>query len=363
MDYKSGVNDFVEYWAVGRLLLSRENPYSPARLLELQTSVGWTESQPLVMWNPPWATIFVLPFGFLPYSIAQVLWLLLNVTLMVVATSHLWQIYRQRNEGHQLAWLLSFTFIPVPLALLFGQISGLVLFGIAQFLRMEQRKSWIAMGATTILISIKPHPVYLFWIALLLWTIKERQFYVALGAFIAFAIGTAVPLVLSPNLITAYLALPSNPAVINPFDLDTPALGRVLRKLLTAESPAVQFLPSLTGIAWLLVHRHRQRHIWNWNEELPRILLVSITTAAFAWTYDLIVVVPALMQVAARMFRKGKPSFVLYAAVIYTFITGIYWMSKLFLRADFWSFWLSPVLLLTYLFFRNHSPNPTLNSD
>jgi len=344
-----GVNDFVEYWAVARLIIQGENPYSPQSLLNLQKSVGWAENTPLVMWNPPWVISFVLPFGLFPYSTAQFLWLLLNVVLILVSVTQLWEIYSKNSRGTRLALLISFTFVPVSLVLVFGQIGGLFLFGIVQFLRMQENKSWIGMGLATVLISIKPHPVYLFWIALILWIIEMRKFRVAVALFIGLTTATTVPTFLKPNLFRDYLLLQSDDAVISPFDLDTLAIGRVLRVLLKSENPTVQFLPCIVGVAWLLIYRHKRKQIWNWTEELPLLLLVSLTTTVFAWTYDLIIGLPALIQVTARIFRERDTRLTRHATALYIVITSAYWASKFFVSADFWSFWLPPVLLLAYL--------------
>jgi glycosyl transferase family 87 len=354
------VNDFVEYWAVGRLLLLGQDPYSPAGLLELQKSVGWTEDKPLIMWNPPWVASFVLPFGFLSYSAGQFAWLLLNTFLIFFSATELWKLYNQDNQGLRIVWLLAFTFLPVPLVLLFGQIGGLVLFGIVSFLRLAQRKSWLAMGAATILISIKPHPVYLFWIALVYWVIEQRKVRVAIGALVALSIATLVPVILSPNLFTQYRALFSTSAVANPFTLDTPALGRVLRVSLKSESPVIQFVPCVVGIAWFLVYRYRRRDDWNWVEELPLLLLVSVSTSAFAWSYDLIVVLPSVIQITVRLIRSRNLRLIWNAATAYVSISAIYWITKFVLNADFWSFWLPPVLFLMYVLLWNYS-NPVQN--
>ena len=176
-----------------------------------------------------------------------------------------------------------------------------------------------------------------------------RKFRVAVALFIGLTTATTVPTFLKPNLFRDYLLLQSDDAVISPFDLDTLAIGRVLRVLLKSENPTVQFLPCIVGVAWLLIYRHKRKQIWNWTEELPLLLLVSLTTTVFAWTYDLIIGLPALIQVTARIFRERDTRLTRHATALYIVITSAYWASKFFVSADFWSFWLPPVLLLAYL--------------
>ena len=71
-----GVRDFAAYWAVTRLLLNFQDPYSPPALFDLQWTVGLREARPLVMWHPPWTLSFTLPFGVVDFSPGQFLWLL-----------------------------------------------------------------------------------------------------------------------------------------------------------------------------------------------------------------------------------------------------------------------------------------------
>src|ERR1700758_2168136 len=55
-------DDFVEYWAAGRLNAHGENPYDPAKLFPLEKGAGRTtlpldsagNETAVMMWNPPW---------------------------------------------------------------------------------------------------------------------------------------------------------------------------------------------------------------------------------------------------------------------------------------------------------------------
>ena len=67
-------DDYVEYWAAGRLNLEGANPYSKATLLPLQQSAGRelaTVDDAVMMWNPPWTLSFVMPLGALPARLGQ----------------------------------------------------------------------------------------------------------------------------------------------------------------------------------------------------------------------------------------------------------------------------------------------------
>src|SRR6516225_1756009 len=64
-------DDFVEYWAAGRLNAHGQDPYDAANLLPLEKVAGRTSfpedstggDAAIMMWNPPWTLTFVMPLG------------------------------------------------------------------------------------------------------------------------------------------------------------------------------------------------------------------------------------------------------------------------------------------------------------
>ena len=59
-------DDFVEYWAAGRLNAVGENPYDPSILHQCERLVSPHLTEAIMMWNPPWSLSIAMPFGFLP---------------------------------------------------------------------------------------------------------------------------------------------------------------------------------------------------------------------------------------------------------------------------------------------------------
>jgi hypothetical protein len=112
-------------------------------------------------------------------------------------------------------------------------------------------------------------------------------------------------------------------------------------------------VPALAGGLWFLWYWSRHAAAWDWISELPLILLVSLATASFAWTFDYIVLLPAVIQCAvwtARSERKRQQSWVIG---IYLVVTAILLFGKLFVRNDFWYFWVAPAFLTFYLYVRS----------
>src|SRR5262249_7082029 len=139
-----------------------------------EKSAGWTQADPLLMWNPPWALPFVAPMGWLSYRTTYLLWLAFNFAVVVVCADKLWAHYSGSSEQRYLAWILALTFVPTLTALGLGQIGPLILAGITMFLVCRDSHPWLA-GAATVLVGLKPQLLYLFWIALLCWILRERR--------------------------------------------------------------------------------------------------------------------------------------------------------------------------------------------
>src|SRR6266478_31527 len=84
--------DFVEYWAAGRLCLAGSNPYSWYDMLALEKSVGMKpnhspetgEETPLMMFNPPWTLVFVMPLALPSFSLSRLLAFVLGIAVCVL---------------------------------------------------------------------------------------------------------------------------------------------------------------------------------------------------------------------------------------------------------------------------------------
>ena len=82
------VLDFAEYWAAGRLFVAHGNPYSWDAMLELEKSLGMEpylsetgEEMPLMMFNPPWTLVLIMPFAQASFAISRLLWFVFGLGL------------------------------------------------------------------------------------------------------------------------------------------------------------------------------------------------------------------------------------------------------------------------------------------
>jgi Glycosyltransferase family 87 len=357
------VRDFVEYWAATRLLLTGHNPYGPQELFELQRSVGWKDSIPLLMWNPPWTLSFTLPFALASFDVAQFLWLLLNTFIVVFCAKQLWLLYGGLPTAYRRAWLVLLTFAPAYLVLILGQIGPLILLGLVGFLHCARDKHWKWAGVFTILISIKPHLLYLFWIALILWIIEKRQWQLMIGATVSGFIAATTPLFFSSSVYSDYIQLNRTAKLPTPFDWQTPTMGQAARFFFAPEAVWLQFVPSLIGVFWLLFHWHKSKNQWEWSTQLPILIIASLATTSFAWSFDYIVLLPAIIQAASWLSRRQELSCKTPVIIVYVIIMALYMLVFFLSPNDFWRFWLGPAFVIAYLIFHRQmimDSTPTL---
>jgi hypothetical protein len=339
------LHDFVEYWAAGRLLLSGENPYDPERMHDLERQAG-REDDGILMWNPPWALPLVAPLGLLDVRTAHRLWLLVNLAVILFCANALWRLYDGSPGRRWLAVLLAAGFLPSWFALIAGQISPLLLLGAAAFLMLLKQNRPYAAGAATVLLAIKPHLTWLFWLALLAWAMRERRWRLLVGGATAGLILTGAALALDPGVVGQYWHTFTHRP---PEQYRSPTLGALIRLALGEGGFRWQFLPMLPGLAWLLWYGSRRRE-WDWSKEMPLLLLAGVLTTAYGgWPFDLVLLLLPVVAVAAELSRGGSP---VRCATAMTVYVAINWLALVLLSRGveyLWFIWMTPALLLGYL--------------
>ena len=294
----AGSHDFIEYWSAARLLWHGGNPYDPATLLAVERAAGWPEPQPLLMWNPPWTLVLVLPLALLPFGLATVVWLLLRLGLVLGSGVLLWRYFAPGDGRYWIGLALAAGFVPGLFALQMGQISPWLLAGVVGFLWAERSQRDVLAGGALALLMIKPHIAYLFWLAALGWAWWSRRRGVLMGWLAALIAASGLVLLFAPDIFTNYLAAAARP----PLYWATPTLGTWLRLFFGLERRWLQFLPSLVGgLALLVWWFWRRRRLWRWEAVAAPLLLASASTAAFGWSLDQVVLLPAVVDLVGRL--------------------------------------------------------------
>jgi hypothetical protein len=347
-------DDFVEYWAAGRLNANGQNPYDGKLLLPLERDAGRDTDEAVMMWNPPWTLTLAMPIGLMKPRLAQLIWLVISLTIVIGCSDRLWLEYGGSTKRRWISWALALTFVPTLFVLQAGQIGPFILLGITGFLVAERRGlPWLA-GAFGVLMAIKPHLVYLFWISLAVWAACRplpNRWKVIAGGVIAGIIATAIPMASNPDVLGQYWHAMTQET---PTQWKSPTIGSYLRAAVDESWFKLQYVPMLIGVAWLAIAAWRsRRHIWSWPERLPLLLLVSFVTASYgAWPFDVVILLPAILQVAADLARSADRARVFAALAAYASINvAALVMNGLGITSDKFV-WLAPSLLVAYLLLR-----------
>ena len=160
-----------------------------------------------------------------------------------------------------MALTIGFTFAPILDGLKKGQTSALLLLGVVGFLYCIKNRKWWLAGFSLSLLAVKPHVLFLYFLAVALWAIDQKQWKIILGYILAIIATTSIALVINPDVIQQYiLAIRTYP----PADWATPTIGGFFRLLFGTEKFWLQFIPPLIGIIWLIYYWQRNRITWNW---------------------------------------------------------------------------------------------------
>lgn len=342
--------DFIAFWSGGHLQLAGQNPYSPEQLHALQRAVGATYDIPLMVWNPPWTLPLLLPFGLLEYSISRILWLWLSLGLVILCVDRAWRLYGGSTRQRWLARIVSFTFFPTLVALYLGQMGPFILAGVVGFLYFAKRERWWLAGAATLLIAVKPHLLYLFWIVLLLWALDRRRWSVLLGAGTAMGGATAVTMLMTPTILEQYVR---GVLVHSPSYWLTPSLGSLVRAIFGWEQVWLAFVPAVVAALWFLWYWQRHQRAWAWLEEMPLLLFVSLITTPYRWSHDQVVLLPAILQATIWLSHSRRRSVIILSTLIYVAISA-FALLPILPPGDHWRFWMTPALFLLYLGLRRY---------
>jgi hypothetical protein len=117
----------------------------------------------------------------------------------------------------------------------------------------------------------------------------------------------------------------------------------------------LQFLPTLCGGIWFIYYWYRNYKSWNWVNALPILLLVSLVTSSYSWTYDLVILIPAILLAVVWLASDWKRWSTLLLVAIFLGINIL----DLFLHRsldDFWFIWMAPALLIWFIVVRWQYP-------
>lgn len=383
--------DYIQFYAAGYQAIRSQDPYQYESTAEVfQKFVNGVPNESFLY--PPWLIVLLMPFGLLPIQISRLLWYFLGFGLLLFASDQVWLLYGgpkivkqtaenisdkgspnplfasvmsgtsadsckvTSSQSHRWrALFLSLTFSPAFFALTLGQLSPFTFAGLVLFVKYmllseyQPRKYWLA-GMSASLMALKPQSFYLFWVALLIWSVVKREWRVILGA--VFTLGAATLLVsfFVPNI---FLSFVSTSLKNQPILYCTPTLGYWLREIFGAGNFSLQFVAPILGITWLFGYWKQKGRSWDWFSHLPVLTFISLIASPYAWTHDQVILLLPLLEMMVLLMAKQTRK-TTYLILFGWLVTNIIFIVLHFWYPDCWFIWQAPFWLLIYLYLKRN---------
>jgi hypothetical protein len=339
-------DDFVEYWAAGRLNLHGQDPYSPELLLPLERAAGRDTDEAVMMWNPPWTLSAVMPLGVFDARPAQLAWLILNFAIILFCADRVWVLANGPRRYRGIAIVLALTFLPTFFVLRAGQITPLVLLGVVLFAWLQRMGRPGLAGAAAVFVAIKPHLVALLWVGVAAEALFNRNWKTVLGGVVAGIAATAWPLLANPDLFDQYVnAYRTHP----PVQWMSLTIGTLLRLTFGGEKFWLNAVPLGLGLIWFVSRFRRHRGNWDWAEQIPELVLISFVTAPYgAWHFDLVLLLVPVVHSAAKLADAGDRRGIRIGFFIYGVAAAGMLAINLSGITSIWFAWVAPLTLITY---------------
>ena len=322
--------DFISYWSTGKMLAAHHNPYDRAAIFALERSQGATYQRPYIMRNPPWALILSWPLAAFSAPTAALVWM---IAIIVAA---LGCIQLLRPPGLKTLPLTLIFFAPSLICVGAEQTSIFVLLGLALFMRLLERRPFLA-GLALTLATLKPHLLLIFWPVLLLEVARRRQWSVLAGMAVGVGAGMAAALWFDPHVWSHYFAAMGAENMAGGY---YPNLPSILALLVAPHSLWPEAIPTVAGLAFAGWYWARQRKQWDWRWHGAMVLAISVVTAPYSWPFDQVLYLPAMFVSLKRVPKRAV--MVLAAANIVAL--AIYAKSPVLGDVRYW--WMAPAWMV-----------------
>ena len=344
--------DFQIYWAASYLLAQGENFSDPSNLLAVQQQLsGWDDTDNvLVTWNPPWFLVWLIPFTYIEFDRASWFWFLINLSLLFTSTTLFWLLCSQSPQIQRRSWLgisVGILFLPTITTLLVGQITTLVLLGLVGFLHFRKHQSFLYAGLFLSLTSIKPHLVYIILPIVLLDALISRRWRIIIGFTLPILIGTLIAFLLRPTFLGEYILLMKSGRVLT---YSPPTLSSMIS--LWLGWPWFKLVSVLmilgSSLGWWFYWRSKDLDLVN---VVSITLLVSVITAPYGWSFDVVILLIPLIQCFIWILEKHIPRKVkVIVCLVYILANGGVLYQRTLGVGEEAYFWFPLVLAALYVF-------------
>lgn len=331
--------DYIQYWAEGRQVLNRANPFDAVAILQLERSAGQGRTEAELSGSPPLILLLVTPFALLSAKNGLVVWF---AVMLAALSLSIWVLWLLHGRPDTLLYLFGFLFAPAIACLQSGQISILFLLSILAFLYFLKARPWLA-GACLVPLTLKPHLFLVFAVALLLWTFSRRAYAVLAGFAVALGICLAATFFLDPRAWPQYLQMMKMQNLIGDF---VPTLSESMQRLINPRWIWLRFVPAAAACVWAAWYFRTRQNRWSWMHQGLITLLVSCLCAPYGFFFDESILLPAVLTGMLRAPRSGRslyPIWIAGAAALIECLRRVRVTSLFYL-------WTGPAWLIWYIY-------------
>jgi hypothetical protein len=320
--FSLGHNDLRPYWGASYLLRHGQPFTDPQQMNQIQWLLtdAPAPTGAMMTWNPPWLLVVLIPLTFFDFQHAVWLWLITSLILfglVITWTSHAYLPEKIPTRASQVLLFALLLFPPFWNTLALGQISTLVLLGLAGYLRFYEQKPLLA-GIFLALTIIKPHLVLLVLPLIFLHSLWRRQWPLLAGFAGFILITTLLTFALRPTFLAEYIALMSQRQSLL-LALQTPTLANLIFHLSGYRLSAfigLLALPFMIGY-WWYIGRHTPS---KWLHTATIFILLSVTLMPYGFAFDFVVLFIPIIAVIMWLLQANPLSKPMQIGLIVAYI-------------------------------------------
>jgi hypothetical protein len=310
LDRSAGVvrgNDFAGFWAGARAIVEGYDPFRVADWPALAEALGGQRPDTPVYGYPGWVAVALVPFGLMPLATASALWTFGGLAIAAAAVRMLLRMaIPELPIVHTLVGVTLLASQSARTAVILGQWTFILVAALSVAAMLAGRRP-VAAGLGAIALLAKPHLFLLAYPALIFHAFRLGRGWLYATALLIGALALiAASLIVLPGWPSMWLSVVPGHRLLDP--PQTTTIPALLSGLL---GPAGGVLTAVIGGICLVVaalFRPGSRTglgIW---------ISLSLIVAPYQWSYDHLLLLPAIVLVASGIEAASRRRAVLTAS-------------------------------------------------
>ncbi len=314
--------DFLCYWTAAELMGAGENPYDPARQIEIQTQLGWDKETKghgiyefLPFYHAPWVALLLVPLLPLGLGLAKLTWIVVAAESLILSGWLLGTLVRGLPLLLTVA-VVALSGYSIKVVALGQHVPMMLLLVVLAWKALDEGHDLLA-GALLAASAMKPHLVALTIAAVSLWALRRGRWRVPAGVACGGILLSGACLVAAPSWASGMIgSLGATPLPTAYF----PGLGvswRVLVGVVLPDGPAAL---AAWGVVVVVVLAALGRVGWDRRSSLSDVfggsMIATFLVLPYVRYYDLPMLMVAIVPLLGE--RIGPPRAGLLALVLLT---------------------------------------------